>query len=444
MDLIERLQLASPMLHAPEFHVKREGIYWTIFDGDAPIALVVRDIGTGGAMLDVLKFDPLAAGRPATPPPYAYHYSTRLGYGASFNWSVDSMFQSPDVDTLELLEEHADHLVFLHAGEYRDGSKIACRLEIGYDATIGQYRYDLCWDIDSTRSVVGEFSNIFHSKLMHTEMDVREYDYGCFVRKGGSWEKYPITIMVTVLQHARLQGIALEQGGGAGHINRNGVVPMIVHRKANVPLFAGSCDSCFDLHQTAHVQAGERAHIESRFVDMGRLVAAHPEELRLIDFDDHEAYAFCPEVVCDFTQTLRSAQPWAGAIWKAEHGSSISEEAAHSGARSLKLEATVDAPAMICPYGPALAFDNHTDYEVSAWVKVAGDDTVKAEIELNAFLFTASNPQGLATTVLKGPHGWTKLFARVNSAIADNGYLTLKVSGNGQAWFDEILVRKVQ
>ena len=443
MNLIERLQLTTPALHQPRFHVEQHGIYCTVYDAHVPIAVVVRDTGAGGATLDVLKFSPGAVGKPATLPPYAYHYSTRLGYGVTFNWSVDTMFQNPDSDSLELCEQSESRLVFLHAGEFHDGTTIACRLTIGYDAAIGQYSYDLCWDIASTRDVGGEFANIFHNRLMHTEMNTREYDYGCYVRAGGQWEKYPITIMVTGLQKQQVNGIPLELGGGSGHLNRSGVVPMLVHRQANVPLSAGSCDTCFDMHQYAHVKANTPAHIESRFVDMGTVVAAHPEELQLIPINDIQRYPFHFGELCDFSHTIHSAQPWSGGIWVEQSGAGISDEYAHSGTRSLKLTATSDVPVRSTPYGPALAVENHTDYEASLWVKVDGDETVQATLELNAFLFTANNPQGLTAASVIGPHDWTKLVARVNSGIADNAYVLLKLSGNGKAWFDDILVRRV-
>ena len=442
-DLVERLRLAQPVPHVPRFRVTCEGIYWTVFDGEAPIAVVVRDTGTGGAMLDVLKFRPTDEGRSATPPPYNYHYTTRLGYGASFNWSMDSMFQSPDVDALELVEETAERLTFLHTGEYTDGSRMSARLEIGYDPAIGQYGYDLTWDIAGTRDVVGEFCNVYHATLSHSDMAVREYDYGCFVREGGQWEKYPITILVTGPQQWRLLGVPLALGGGAGHINRNGIVPMIVHRRANVPLFMGSCTTCFDLHQSAQVRAGQPAHIESRFVDVGPLVAVHPAELQPLAIDGLQAYTFHPEQVCDFSQVIHAAAPWSGGIWLEGNGVAISEEQAHHGARSLALTASATTPVSTYPYGPALAFDNHTEYEASVWVKVAGDEKVEAGIVLNAFLYSANNPQCLGTATVVGPHDWTHLLVRVNSGIADNGYVSLKLTGEGRAWFDEIVVRKV-
>jgi len=440
MNLIERLQLATPALHQARFRVERCGIYWTVYDGDAPIAVVVRDTGVGGALLEVLKFSPNAEGRAAALPPYAYHYSTRMGYGASFNWSVGAMFQSPDTDSVELREESDSRIVFLHTGEYLDGSKLACTLVISYDAAIGQYSYDMSWDIVSTRDALGEFSNVYHHALMHTDMALREYDYGCFVREGSGWLKYPITVLVTGLQREQLLEVPLALGGGAGHINRNGVVPMIIHRKANVPLFAGSCDTCFDLHQSAQVSAGVPAHIESRFVDMGPVVAAHPEELRLIAIEDMTGYPFHCGEVCDFSHTLHAAQPWSGGFWLPRDGAVISEEHAHSGTRSLKLTATTETPVSARAYGPALAFANHTEYEASVWVKLEGDEYVEASVELNAFLFTISNPQCIATAKLIGANDWTKLTVRVNSGTVDNGYLTLRVTGDGCAWFDEILV----
>ncbi len=440
MDLIERLRLAVPMPHQPCFHVEQRDIYWIIYDGDAPIAVVVRDTGAGGATLDVLKFSPRAADRAVALPPYAYHYSTRMGYGATFNWSVGAMFQNPDIDTLELCEESDGRVTFLHAGEYLNGSKLACTLVIGYDAAIGQYSYDLCWDIASTIDTVGEFSNIFHRALMHTDMAVREYNYGCFVRDGVGWLKYPITFLVTGMQRDPLLGVPLAPGGGAGHINRNGVVPMMVNRVSNVPIFMGSCNTCFDLHQTAPVTAGVPAHIESRFADVGPVAAAHPEELHDIPFADLEAYPFHPGEVCDFSHTLHAAQPWSGGFWMPGKGIAITDEDAHCGTRSLKLTAHSVSPVSCYALGPALAMANHTDYEASVWVKLDGEESAQATLELNAFLYSPDNPKGLATAGIVGPHDWTKLTARVNSGIADNGYLILKLTGNAQAWFDEVLV----
>jgi hypothetical protein len=91
-------------------------------------------------------------------------------------------------------------------------------------------------DLASRIDVRGELSNIFHANLMHSDMEKREYDYGCYVRQGGRWEKYPITTMVTGLMHGTLGGIPVQVGGGSGHINRNGVVPMQVVRRTNVPI----------------------------------------------------------------------------------------------------------------------------------------------------------------------------------------------------------------
>ena len=445
MDLIERLRLETPRPHTPQFRVERSGIYYTVYDADAPIAVVVRDVGVGGAMLDVLKFSPTAAGRPATLPPYNYHYPTRLGYGASFNWSVDVMFQSPDHDKLELCTETARQVVFIHSGTFYEATEIACALAIGYDATIGQYSYDFTWDIDSTRDVTGEFCNVFHRNLMHTDMERREYDYGCYVRQGGSWEKYPITVLVTGLQQKLLIGIPLEIGGGSGHLNRNGVAPMIIHRQANVPIIMGSCNTCFDLHQSAKVTADVHTHLESRFADLGRVVAADPDALQMIHFDELEAYPLHMGSVSDFSETITASQPWSGDIWHITPGvkARISDDCAHSGTRSLMLEAGEGTTTALTPYGPALAFENFTDYEVSAWVRTEGDAGVEASLAASAFLFLPTNVIGSAHSALKGPHDWTKLVACVNSGVADNGSLTLKLSGNGRAWFDDILIRKV-
>lgn len=442
-DLIERLQRAEPVPHRPRFQVRQEGLCWIVSDATKPVALVVRDVGTGGAMLDVLTFRPGVAGPLVKPLPRHYHYSTRLGYGASFNWSVDTMFQSPDVGSLRLVEETRNRVLFLHRGQYRDGSSMAARLAIGYDAAVGQYSYDLTWEIASTRDVVGEFCNVFHRNLMHTDMATREYDYGCYVRQDRGWEKYPINILVTGLQQRRLQKIPLALGGGCGHINRNGVVPMIVHRAANVPLTAGSCDTCFDLHQMARVTAGTPAHIASRFADVGPVVAAHPEELSMLAFDDLEAFRFHMGEVCDFSRTIRASEPWAGGVWQMGKGVALSVKQSHGGVRSLVLTSTPSKPLGTVPYGAALAFTHHTEYEASLWVKVEGDAGVRATLELNAFLFTAANPRCVATASVVGPHDWTRLTVRVNSGVADNGYLTLGVTGQGRAWFDQILMRKV-
>lgn len=443
MNLIERLQLATPAPHTTNFRVEQQDIYWIVYDADAPIAVVVRDTGVGGAMLDVLKFTPETANRPVKLPPYTYHYSTRLGHGASFNWSVDCMFQMPEQDAVEMLEATATRVVFLHTGEYYEGTKIACKLEIGYDAVIGQYSYDFTWDIDSTREVTGEFCNVFHRNLMHTDMQTREYDYGCFVRQGGSWEKYPITVLVTGLQQFRLINIPLEIGGGSGHMNRSGVVPMIIHRQANVPIIMGSCTTCFDLHQSAQVKAGMHTHIESRFVDMGRVIAAHPDELKMIDLEPIKAYPFHAGDVSSFDTPISAEQPWSGCIWYEWPGtqSSIADDCAHSGTRSMKLEAQADAPAMIYPFGPGLAFDNHTDYEVRLWVKIDGE--AEASVELTAFLCTLANPTGKTTAAIMGTHDWTELVLRVNSGISDNGHLAFTLTGNGQAWFDDIVLSEV-
>ena len=444
MDLIARLRLPQPAGYEPAFSLRKEGIYWTVLDHGCPIALVVRDTGVGGALLDVLKFRPSDNGRPAAVPPYALHYTTRRGYGASFNWSVDSMFQSPDRDSLELTEQTPTRLGFLHAGEFNDGSKIAARLAISYDPATGQYAYDMTWDIDSTRDAGGEFSNLFHANLMHSDMARREYDYGCYVRKGGSWEKYPITIMVTGMLHGRLTGIPLELGGGSGHINRNGIVPMIIHRAANVPITVGSCDSCFDLHQYARVAKGQRAHVESRFVDAGPVIAANPHELQLIDVEDCTAYGILPGVVCNFDTAIQTVEPFSFGIWRTKPATpaEVVEGGAHSGRRCLQVTADSANVVDLVPYGPALSFDNHCEYELTAWVKLEGDKA-RAGIELNAFLFMEKNQFALATASITGPHGWTRLAARVNSGTVDNGYMHLRVWGPGNAWFDDILVRKV-
>ena len=445
MDLINRLKLPQPAAYEPGFSLRKDGIFWTVLDRGWPIAFVVRDVGVGGALLEVLKFRPGDKGRSAALPPYAFHYTTRRGYGASFNWSVDSMFQSPDRDSLEVTEQSPKRLAFLHAGEFNDGSKIAARLAITYDPATGQYAYDLTWDIDSTRDCGGEFSNIFHASLMHTEMSRREYDYGCFVRQGGSWEKYPITIMVTGLTQGRLTGIPVELGGGVGHINRNGIAPLIVHRVSNVPLHTGSCNSCFDLHQYAKVSAGKRANIESRFVDAGPVIAANPHELKPIEIEDRQAYAIQPGEVCDFESTIHSSRPWSGGIWRFKPGvqAAVVDGGVRGSRHCLQVIADSPEPVDLVPYGPAFTFDNHCDYEVSAWVKLEGDPKARAAIELNAFLFVERNLYAAGTASIIGPHDWTRLVARVSSGTVDNGYLHLKVWGPGKAWFDDILVRKV-
>lgn len=445
MDIIAQLRLSSPTVYVPHFSITQHGIFWIVADHDTPIAVVVRDTIIGGAMLEVLKFSPQGPGRPVAIPPYDYHYNTRMGYGASFNWSVDYMFQSPDRDTLTLVESTAERIIFVHDGEFDNGMVLHAELAIGYDPDCGQYRYDMCWDIDSPFDTLGEFSNVFHGNLMHTDMDRREYDYGCYVRAGGSWEKYPITNMVTSLQHGRLVNIPLELGGGSGHINRNGVVPMIVHRVSNVPVIMGSCTVCFDLHQSARVRAGEHAHIESRFVDAGPIFAAAPDAATLISLDEQTCYRFHLGELCDFTRTVSRAEPWSGGIWRFNHldSAGISEECAHSGTRSLELRAKAGKAVSIQPCLSALSLDNHSDYELTVWVKVDGDDAV-ARIELTAFRFTQAQPHANAIAILHGMHDWTPLTLRINSGRVDNGMLTLALTGPGCAWFDEILLQKAE
>src|SRR5206468_782927 len=117
--------------------VEKQGIFTVVRDAGTPIAVVVRDTGTGGAVLEVLKFSPEASEVSFTLPPYDYHYATRIGYGATFNWSVDYMFQSPDAhDTLDLVEQDESHLLFVHAGKYADGSTVRAALRVGYDEAI--------------------------------------------------------------------------------------------------------------------------------------------------------------------------------------------------------------------------------------------------------------------------------------------------------------------
>jgi hypothetical protein len=92
---------------------------------------------------------------------------------------------------------------------------------------------------------------------------------------------------------------------------------------------------------------------------------------------------------------------------------------------------------------PALAFENHRDYEATVWVKTEGDDRCWAGVELMAFRFTPANPRSVASASTRGPHDWTRLSARVHSGQVDCGGFSLKFRGPGQAWFDDILVREV-
>jgi len=446
MDLVEELSLAEPMPHEPAFQVRTQGIYHVVTDGGNVIAVVVRDKGTGGALLDVLRFRPSDPTLDLVLPEGDYHYATRLGFGATFNWSVDSMFQSPDQDRLDLIACEVDSVVFQHAGEYQGGTTLDARLAIGYDAAMGQYSYAFTWDIASTRTVTGEFSNVFHRNLMHSNMDMREYDYGTYVRKGGSWETYPVSIMVTGLVKDRLTRVPLEVGGGSGHINRSGVVPMIIHRRANAPLYVGSCDTCFDLHQTADVSAGTTTRIESRFQDVGSILAAHPDAASAIALDNMPgAYSFHVGKCCDFTETLSPTQPWSGGIWawQGQQPAVVTNECAHSGQHCLKLVSSDDAAILVSPYGPELTLVNNRRYRLSAWCKLDGGKGSSAGISLSAFRFTPSNSVSRGESCISDSTDWTRLDVIIDSRNVECGQMLLTVQGKAIAFFDDILVEQL-
>ncbi len=373
-------------------------------------------------------------------------------------WTLDSG------DLLQL-EIHAD---------YRDGQRTTNILTVDYDEQVGQYRYRIhkrLWQREQNRV---EFCNVYPKNLSNADPAQKKWQYTLWAGANGQPWKMPHTPALTygMLLDDKERMKRLATNGWIGWGAEDDFNLAVVIENATLPVFSETCDMWFDEH-LKYEEPGMECRSEDGYVTQTKLrlldvpvdvMRSLIEQAQEPAVDRYEATGGCGPAfmlgqINDLENAMDPRVPVAGQMWdvrvprvdvlELDDGDSRTpanleasrhvawvDDCGHSGHRSIRLRGLPGRVLRLAPVGQSLHVRPNAVYQFEGWIKTRNAvgrlwigqcwrnwRTFYGEVESNSV----------------GPDSdWTHVSVQLRTTDYPYVLCRLAVTGDGEAWFDDL------
>jgi len=452
--------------HTPAFHLKAEGENWRVFDGDRALALFYP------VFLDIWAFSPFEADEIANPETLGKVVDLHTIHNTFLNFGMQEWPKhwNPDDLRWEWEKESGDELIANVTLTAREGETCRWQLSVSYDSDRGSYRYQVTVDARKIDPEGFEGFNLMTAGAVADRLENRRWTHSVWENPDGQLRR--VVHSNALFTCTDFGGVRNEKGpwrwrnlpypqawvAYAAHSSFN---PAFLIHKTTVPLLGATCSSLFDEHilwnRAGQDNLGDDGyfhfHMDLEFVNLPAKLANELLDQAVDPVKpkkwQHETIAlpFQMGVENSFETRIDPWLPEECPIIEVQFGElgpiAWTDETAHSGKHSLRLQQAEDGRLQIFPIGAVCRVHPHTRHRLSAWVKT--ENVVNAaKIELAGYAYTLTNISHRASSgELCGSKEWTRLEVELDSG--DQAYLMpyLVIEGPGSAWFDDVVFEEI-
>ena len=465
-SILKSLQGAAPRPYTPAFRLEAEGDAWHVFDGDRPLAKFYP------LFLDIWALSPFEPDIKANPEPPGAVVDLHTVHNTFLNLGMQGWPRHWRTDAVRWNWERTTgaELVAVISLEAQEGETARWRLAVGYNPARTQYTWRVVLDARKLDSDGFEGFNLMTAGALEDRPEKRRWTHSVWENPDGALRR--IVHSNALFQCTDYGG--MRNGGGpwrgrhlpyprawmayAAHPVFN---PALLIHATTVPLQAATCSSLFDEHivfsRAGQDNLGEDGyfhfHMNLEFVSLPAALAKELLEQAADPvrpkkwWNETLALPFHVDAVNSFEDAVDPWQPEDCPIVEVPRDGAgpvaWTDEAAHSGKRSLRLRQEKAGRLAAFPTGAVCKVTPHTRYRFAAWVKTA-TVTGAAKIEFAGYAYSYNNISHMASSCeLHGSNDWTKLEVELNSG--DQAYLMpyLVLEGSGTAWFDDVRLEKI-
>lgn len=449
--------------HTPDFRIQRHRTGWRVFDGQTPIAFCWP------TFMDIWSFSPFEEPQlahveepGAVVDLHTVHNSVvnLAPHGWPRHWLADG--RSPD-DCVRWrwTASHGPRLEARITAAFAEAERIQWVFRVRYDPAWARYRYT--FDIDAwKREPAGmEPLNMMLAGALEARGENRRWTHSIWESIDGRLRRVVHSnALFSCTDYAdatwRTRHVPYRHAWVAYAAHRSFNPAMLLHAN-NVPMRLAICSQLFDEH-IIWADAGEdnldpdgffHFHMQAEFVNLGaglarRLLKAATDPIRPRRWRQEQVgLPFHMDAVNSFEKPVDPWQPEACPILVVPKAAGAAvqwtDEAAHSGRRSIRLSArAINERQELFPTGAVCNVRPHRRYRLSGWIRTRGVERF-ARLELAGYEYTYNNIiHNAASPPVSGDRSWTPAAVELDSA--DEAYLMPKLVlyGPGTAWFDDV------